>query len=102
MNVSLNENTMTSKRRYWQSQMKAWEESSLKQEEYCVKSVIRYGAFVYWRGILLDKKIKKEKAAFVPIKIKPQSYVSPEISPRSIQVKLVSGNVVYIPAVSLP
>lgn len=97
MNVSLNENTIALKRGYWQSQVKAWEESGLKQEEYCVKSGIRYSTFVYWRGILLKENISKEKDKFVAVKIeKPKSSHS-ESSPRSIQVKLVSGHVVYIP-----
>lgn len=98
MDLSLNENNTSSKRDYWLLHMKAWEESKLKQKAYCSQAGIRYSTFVYWRGILLDKKVKKEKATFLPIQVKPNKPIVAESAPRAIQIKLVSGHVVYIPA----
>lgn len=86
-----------SKRDYWQSHMKSWEESHLKQEAYCAQAGIRYSTFVYWRGILLDKELNKDKKSFLPIKVKSDKATSVETAPRAIQVKLLSGHVVYIP-----
>ena len=86
-----------SKREYWQAHMKSWEESNLKQETYCTQAGIRYSTFVYWRGILLVKELNKDKESFLPIKVKPDKAASIEAAPRAIQVKLLSGHVVYIP-----
>lgn len=97
MILSTNENKSSSKRDYWLSHIKAWGESQLKQEAYCVKAGIRYSTFVYWRGILLNENTAKEKDKFVPIKIEKSKPPLLESSPRAIQVKLVSGHVVYIP-----
>lgn len=77
--------------------MKSWEESNLKQETYCTQAGIRYSTFVYWRGILLVKELNKDKESFLPIKVKPDKAASIEAAPRAIQVKLLSGHVVYIP-----
>lgn len=97
MKPSSSEIITPSKREYWQSHIKSWEESKLKQEAYCVNAGIRYSTFVYWRGILLNENMIKKKDKFVPVKIKKSNLSMPESSPRAIQVKLVSGNVVYIP-----
>lgn len=85
------------KRDYWQSHIEAWQNSKLKQEAYCEREGIRYNTFVYWRGILLGKGVKKDKKTFLPIQIKVDKAPSSEPVPRAIQIKLLSGHVVYIP-----
>lgn len=87
-----------SRREEWLSHMNACEQSHLNHAEYCRGVGISYSSFKYWRGILLNEKIFKEKDKFVAIKIEKPKASHSESSPRSIQVKLVSGNVVYIPA----
>lgn len=97
MNPSSSEKTTQSKRDYWQAHVEAWKNSKLKQEAYCLQAGIRYSIFVYWKGHLKDKAPEQVKENFLPVKVITNKSITPEIAPRAIQVKLLSGHVVYIP-----
>lgn len=77
----------------WAAHIERWQESNLSQQEYCKQAGVGYAAFVYWRG----KESSKAKAKFVPVKLATSKPTSHE-APKSIQIKLVTGHVVYIPA----
>ncbi len=98
MTPSSNEKTAQSKRDYWQAHVEAWKNSTLKQEAYCLQAGIRYNTFVYWKGHLRDKTPLQVKENFLPVKVITDKSAIPETAPRAIQVKLLSGHVVYIPA----
>ncbi len=97
MNPSLSEKTTQSKCAYWQAHVEAWKNSKLKQEAYCLQAGIRYSTFVYWKGYLRDKASEQVKENFLPVKVATSKSIPPEVAPRAIQVKLLSGHVVYIP-----
>ena len=97
MNPSTNDKTIQSKRDYWQAHVESWKNSKLKQEAYCLQAGIRYSTFVYWKGYLKDKAPEQVKENFLPVKVAPHKSIPPEVAPRAIQVKLLSGHVVYIP-----
>lgn len=82
-----------SKAEQWATHIERWKESKLSQPEYCKQAGIGYAAFVYWRG----KQSSKAEAKFVPVKLAAKSTANHE-APKSIQIKLVTGHVVYIPA----
>ena len=88
--------TANEKREYWLSQIKQWEASKLSQRVYCQQTAINYSTFVYWKSNLTAKSTDKRKTNVAPIKIISSNTSNPE-TPRSIQVKLVTGHVVYIP-----
>ncbi len=96
MTESRNKKISYSKREEWLSHMNACKQSHLNHAEYCRSVGISYSSFKYWRGVLLNKERVNYGEKFVKIE-KPVASIS-EASPRSIQVKLVSGHVVYIPA----
>ena len=77
----------------WAAHIERWQEGNLSQQEYCKQAGIGYAAFVYWRG----KECSKAKTKFVPVKLATSQPNSHE-TPKSIQIKLVTGHVVYIPA----
>ncbi len=80
---------------HWANHIKCWEESNLSQPEYCKQAGIGYAAFVYWRG-KLSAKAKTPHLKFVPVSV-TEKPVNSE-TPKSIQIKLATGHVVYIPA----
>jgi hypothetical protein len=80
---------------YWSMHIKQWQESKLSQKTYCTEVGIKYGTFVYWRGLLREKSSHQLKS-FVPVKILPQKE-KVRTSDSVIQVKLLSGHVVMIP-----
>lgn len=86
------------KRENWLSHVEISEKSDLSHAAYCKRAGISYSGFKYWRGILLNENTSKEKDKFVSVKIEKSTPLVPESSPRAIQVKLVSGTVIYIPA----
>lgn len=88
----------SSRRETWLSHIEACNKSDLNHAAYCQSVGISYSSFKYWRGILLNENADKNKEKFVAVKIEKPRPSASESSPRSIQVKLVSGNVVYIPA----
>lgn len=77
----------------WAAHIERWKESKLSQIEYCKQAGIGYAAFVYWRG----KQFSTAGAKFVPVKLAANKLTNHE-APKSIQIKLVTGHVVYIPA----
>lgn len=81
-----------SKAEQWAAHIESWKESKLSQPEYCKQAGIGYAAFVYWRG----KQSSTAKAKFVPVKLATSKSTNHEV-PKSIQIKLVTGHVVYIP-----
>jgi hypothetical protein len=81
------------KREYWLLQIKQWEDSKLSQRVYCEQEGINYTTFVYWKSNLNAKVTGKKKQNFAPVKVVSSN---PEAL-RPIQVKLVTGHVVYIP-----
>src|SRR5690606_38997042 len=83
-----------SKAEQWAAHIERWKESKLSQPEYCKQAGIGYAAFVYWRG----KQSSLAKAKFVPVKLAANNKPTNHESPKSIQIKLVTGHVVYIPA----
>jgi hypothetical protein len=89
--------TTNEKREYWLSQIKQWEGSKLSQRVYCQQAAINYTTFVYWKSNLKAKASDKKKMNFTPVKVISSSLSNSE-TPRPIQVKLVTGHVVYIPA----
>ncbi|MFZ3067416.1 MAG: hypothetical protein WA253_04635 [Gammaproteobacteria bacterium] len=88
--------TTQSKQQHWQIHIKQWEESGLSQKAYCTQSGINLNSFTYWRGKLLSSTEQKSKAEFVRIKVAPDPINAVSI-PQSIQIKLLTGHVVYIP-----
>lgn len=81
---------------HWADHITCWEKSKLSQPEYCRQAGIGYASFVYWRGKLSNKS-KTMPVKFMPVSISPTKSVNTE-APKSIQIKLMSGHVVYIPA----
>jgi hypothetical protein len=80
----------------WAAHIARWEVGNLSQPEYCKQAGIGYASFVYWRS-KLSSESKSPQVKFMPVSLeaKKSSYAE---SPKSIQIKLVSGHVVYIPA----
>lgn len=84
-----------SNKAYWFDHIKKWEESELSQPVYCNQAGLKYSTFVYWRGLLATKP-ESANRNFIPLNISKNSLSSME-SPKSIQIKLLSGHVVHIP-----
>lgn len=82
----------------WRSHIAAYDKRGINQAAYCREAGISYRGFKYWRGMLLEEKNSSAQEKFVSVKVEKTLPVLSESSPRAIQVKLVSGNVVYIPA----
>ena len=76
--------------------IKQWEESKLSQQAYCIQSGINLNSFTYWRGKFLSPRLHDAKTQFVPVKVSSDKVQSSD-SPLSIQIKLLTGHVVYIP-----
>lgn len=83
-------------RQHWLSLIKQWEGSKLSQQAYCTRSGINFNSFTYWRGKFLSSASSDVKAKFVRVKM-AVNHVTPVDAPRSIQIKLLTGHVVYIP-----
>ena len=93
------ESTISNKnkpREFWLTHVKQWQDSKLSQPVYCQQAGIQYGTFVYWRSMLKAESKPQVKSQFVPVKITNTNPVITE-PPRSIQIKLLSGYIVYIP-----
>jgi len=80
----------------WFTHIKQWEESKLSQQAYCANAGIKLNTFTYWRSIFLSELSPGSQSKFVRVKVAAHQAASSEV-PRSIQVKLVTGHVVYIP-----
>lgn len=97
--MTITELTRTNKetnRQHWLTHIKKWEESKLSQQVYCIQSSISLNSFTYWRGQFLSSASKKVKDKFVNVKV-TANHVTTSDAPRSIQIKLLTGHVVYIP-----
>lgn len=93
--MTTQENKRTTKRQYWQEQIKAWQASGLSQSAYCSKSEINLGAFIYWRKAILGQEDQNTKK-FARVKIlKQESVITAE---RSVQIKLLTGHMVHLPS----
>src|SRR5579864_8938846 len=84
------------KRTFWLTHIQHWKESNLKQVAYCTQAGINYSSFAKWKSELFPKiKIENNKS-FIPVKINPTQSVN-TIPPQNIQIKLVTGHIVYLP-----
>ena len=57
------------KQRFWQDHVAAWEQSGIRQSEYCSRQGLNIKIFGYWK-----RKLCRKPAAtltFVPVSIKP-------------------------------
>ena len=84
-------------RAYWQAHIKHCKSSKLSQPKYCAQEGIKYTAFTYWKYKLSSQSLPVQENKFISMKIAPVKTEKIE-SPLSIQIKLLSGNVIYIPA----
>ena len=84
-------------REYWAAHIEKWQLSNLKQKAYCTQAGISYHSFVHWKTILSKETQSSIAKSFLPVNmIKPESALHSNKS-RSIEIKLVSGHVVYLP-----
>ena len=83
-------------RQHWLAHIRQWEESKLSQQAYCTQSGISLNSFTYWRGKFLSSASREAKAKFVRVKM-AVNHTAATDAPRSIQIKLLTGHVVYIP-----
>ena len=88
--------TIELKQQHWLAHIKQWEESGLNQKTYCTQSGLNLNSFTYWRGKLLSSVEQKGKAEFVRVKVALDP-INAVHTPQSIQIKLLTGHVVYIP-----
>ncbi len=98
--TTLTKSTDTAKdadRQHWLSHIKQWEDSKLSQQEYCTRTGINFNSFTYWRGKFLSSASIDAKAKFVRVKTAVNHVTHVDV-PRSIQIKLLTGHVVYIPS----
>ena len=84
-------------REFWLSHINACNESGINQAAYCRQQNISYSNFKYWRGILLKENAPPELEKFVAVKLDKLKPCLSESVPRAIQIKLVSGNIIYVP-----
>lgn len=59
------EQTVTEKRKFWEEQIRFWQESGLSQSEYCKRHGIRSSQWFYWRRRCRDT----EGLTLVPLKL---------------------------------
>lgn len=97
--INVTKSDQLSKAEHWTAHITRWKESKLSQPEYCKQAGIGYASFVYWRS-KLSSEPKLPKVKFMPVSLVAKKPINTE-APKSIQIKLVSGHVVYIP-VNLP
>lgn len=83
-------------REFWATHIEKWKQSNLKQQAYCLKEGISYGAFGYWKNLLSPKSSKNNLRKFAPVTI-TKNEVSQTKSHCEIQIKLVGGHIVYLP-----
>ncbi len=83
-------------RQRWVTLIKQWEESKLSQQTYCTQLGINLNSFTYWRGKFVSSASREVKSKFVRVKT-ASNYTAATDVPRSIQIKLLTGHVVYIP-----
>lgn len=59
------------RRRFWQTHIRAWEKSGLSQNEYCRRNTLRANQFCYWKKKLFGEN--QDTIKFVPIAINAQN-----------------------------
>lgn len=96
----MNENVISTnkeeRRAFWAMHIQRWKESNVTQQAYCTQERISYGSFTHWKSELFPKpKIEKNKS-FIPVKIDAAQSLQ-TIQPQSIQIKLTTGHIVYLP-----
>ena len=74
--MSLNQRSLKRKK-FWEDQVKAWEESGLSQAEYCREKNINKGLFSKWKIKLL--KAAENKLVEIPIELKNGYFKSDDI-----------------------
>ena len=89
------QNITVDKRKFWLSHVKKWEASGLRQKAYCIDAGISYTSFVYWKSALTASPPLSKQKKFVPVKITTNS--TPVAAAQAIQIKLLTGHIVYIP-----
>lgn len=85
------------KRALWRSHVEKWKESKLGQEAYCQAANINYNTFVYWRGVLLAESRESGQQKFAAVQVTRSMSEARADAPKAIQIKLLSGHVVYLP-----
>lgn len=60
------EKTPSEKRRFWEEQIRLWQESGLSQSEYCKRNGIRSSQWFYWRRRCRDTDTN---LTLVPLKL---------------------------------
>jgi hypothetical protein len=86
--------TQITKRTYWQSKIKEWEESKLSQSAFCKQQTINLSTFGYWRSVFLADK-NQEKNKFIPLKMIKDH--SENKNKEKIKIKLLTGHIIYLP-----
>lgn len=61
------ESQRNKREQYWHEQIKGWENSGLKQQEYCRKNGLALATFGYWRRKL--KKNEPQAVRFFPLTV---------------------------------
>lgn len=82
---------------YWRTHIERCGAGKLSQPKYCAQEGIKYTAFTYWKNRLSSRSLSAQANKFVSVQIAPGKTEKSE-APLSIQIKLLSGNVIYIPA----
>lgn len=68
-NQALNKIDKNNSRDYWAMHIQQWKQSNLKQQDYCIKAGISYGAFGYWKGVLAAQSSQSDPRTFAPVKV---------------------------------
>lgn len=82
-------------REHWFAHIEEWKASKRSQQVYCTQQGISLNTFTYWRGKFLSES-NDHQDKFARVKIASNKTISTD-APRSIQIKLTSGHIVYIP-----
>jgi len=57
------------RRQFWESQIENWQQSGLRQAEYCRKNNLKQNRMIYWRKRI--GQTRETGVSFVPLKIIP-------------------------------
>ena len=87
--ASSTENARSKKEQYWQQQIRGWETSGLKQQEYCRKNGLALATFSYWRRKL--KENEPQAVQFYPLTVPDEASVVSSGS-RNNHLRLVIGD----------
>jgi len=76
------------KRRYWECLIKGWEQSGLRQTEYCRLNGLKIRNFGYWKRRLSQKSTD---VSFVSLQVQANNYQPTASSAASLKVVLGRG-----------